>query len=303
MTCPFYSRLSDPQRIMFWGVSDDLYNVDQLCEDAQKCIKRAQDRDAPESDLALLYMSFDHMLVLSYFTQCTVLTCRSARAESDRLWRAMNAHEDTPYRVFGIPRTIFDAWTRAELKSAQSDACNISQDSLSMVFMAPDRLIKLREMVIGRPLMSTTSLIQGGIDVEEKDRQWRQWYLQKQQVLKKNRHKDSEGHKGNTIVDSVRKTVAPDKMKEVQKELFVAQERLKALAEEEEDNLSSTTVQSTPANQPSRTADDDVKAMLLTSSPIAGVQVGRSASSKLNHILNDVCGCLIFPLSCTHLVF
>jgi hypothetical protein len=67
-----------------------------------------------------------------------------------------------------------------------------------------------------------------GIDVEEKDRQWRQWYLQKQQVLKKNRHKDSEGHKGNAIVDSVRKTVAPDKMKEVQKELFVAQERLAA---------------------------------------------------------------------------
>lgn len=184
-----------------------------------------------------------------------------------------------------MPRPLSEAWTRVELKMGHSNLERFSQDSLPMVFMHPDRLIKLREMVLGRPLISTESLIQWGRDVDEEDRQRRRWYLEHQKLLKKNkRDKDNDSH--SSTIDSFRKIVAPDKMKEVQKELLVAQKRRNALADES-DGISapgSITVESTP------TTDDATKASLLSSSPLAGVRVGQTASSKLNYILNDVCG-------------
>jgi hypothetical protein len=183
-----------------------------------------------------------------------------------------------------MPRPLSEAWTRVELKMGHSNLERFSQDSLPMVFMHPDRLIKLREMVLGRPLISTESLIQWGRDVDEEDRQRRRWYLEHQKLLKNKRDKDNDSH--SSTIDSVRKIVAPDKMKEVQKELLVAQKRRNALADES-DGISapgSITVESTP------TTDDATKASLLFSSPLAGVRVGQTASSKLNYILNDVCG-------------
>jgi hypothetical protein len=195
----------------------------------------------------------------------------------------MHTHEDPPYQVFSMPRPLFEAWTRVELKLGQSESERGSQASLPMVFMRPDRLIKLREVVLGRPLISTGPLIQWGADVDEEDRQQRR----RQKLLKKNkRDKDGDSHKSGSAIDSVRKVVAPDKMKEVQQELFVAQERRNALAAEADGIFAqgSTTIETTS------TDGDATKAALLASSPLAGVRVGRSASSKLNYILNDVCG-------------
>jgi hypothetical protein len=56
--------LNDVQRIMFWSVADDLYNVDQLVEHKQEHIETAKKRGVPDSDLHLLDLSFDHMFVL-----------------------------------------------------------------------------------------------------------------------------------------------------------------------------------------------------------------------------------------------
>lgn len=196
----------------------------------------------------------------------------------------MHAYEDVPYRVFNMPRPLSEAWTRAEFKQGHLDLERSSQDSLPMVFMHPDRLVKLREMVLGRPLISTEFLIQRGRVVDEKDHQQRQLYLERQKLLKKNkRDKDNDSH--SSTVDSVRKVVAPDKMKEVQRELFVAQKRRNALADEADGiSVPASIINST------LTTDDAEKVYLLSSSPLAGVRVGQTVSSKLNYILNDVCG-------------
>jgi hypothetical protein len=217
-----------------------------------------------------------------------------ARAASDRLWRSMHAHEDVPFRVSSMPQQIFDAWTRVDLKSGHADAQQNLHGSLPMVFMHPDRLIKLRDMVISRPLVPTNSIIDLGAKQDEYDRHARFWYLESQRILKKNkRDKDRNVHNGNSMT--------LDKMREVQYELDMAKERLKALAEEEDTGSSAITIRGFPTSEPSAVNHSAAKIMLLASSPLAGVRIGRSASSKLNYILGDVCECSNVALSDTYI--
>lgn len=213
----------------------------------------------------------------------------------------MQAHEDVPYRVDGMPQPISEAWTRLDLKLGHRDLQYYSQGALP-VFMHPDRLIKIRDVVIGRPLISTHDLIHRGSDVDQDDRQRRQLYLEHQKMLKKNkREKDFEGSRGTTMIESVRKAVTPGKMKEVQDELVAAQQRQDADTEEAE---GSGTIyrQRSKTNIYAPAENDATKAVLLASSPLASACVGQSVSSKLNYILNDVCGDLpTFP--CTQHLF
>jgi hypothetical protein len=58
---------------MFWSVADDLYNVNQLSENRQKNYEAAMTRKVPDSDLALLNLSFDHMLVYFQITDSSRL--------------------------------------------------------------------------------------------------------------------------------------------------------------------------------------------------------------------------------------
>lgn len=46
---------------MFWSVSDNLYNVDQMSSNMKANIEAAKKRNVQESDLALLDASYDHM--------------------------------------------------------------------------------------------------------------------------------------------------------------------------------------------------------------------------------------------------
>jgi hypothetical protein len=70
-----------------------------------------------------------------------------------------------------------------------------------MVFMHPDRLIKLRNMVFGRPLMSTESLIQWGINVDEQDRQKRQLYLANQKNAQKEQTRQEQRSPQRNLYD------------------------------------------------------------------------------------------------------
>jgi hypothetical protein len=199
----------------------------------------------------------------------------------------MHAHEEVPYRVVGMPRPIAEAWTRIELKLGNSAFEQISPYSMQL-FMHPDRLIGLRQMVLDRPLISTDSLIQWGIDVDEQDGQLRQLYLEHQKKLKKNKcDKVADIYKGGSTINSIRKTVAPEKMKEVHKELLVAQGR-RNIVTEKADASRTVVTHEPPTTMYTPTGGEVAKATLLSSSPLAGVRVARSASSKLNYILSDV---------------
>lgn len=54
---------------MFWSIDENLYNADQLLEDAQVHINRAIERNAPPEDLELLHKAFKHLSVSLYSAQ------------------------------------------------------------------------------------------------------------------------------------------------------------------------------------------------------------------------------------------
>lgn len=269
---------------MFWSVDDDFYNVEQMFENKQQYADTARSRGVSQSDLDLLATSFDHMYVYALFL-CLFFShldsfymLPRSRAASNRLWKSIHAHEDIPYRVYNMPQMIFEAWTRTELKLGHTPPEELTAvDSPAMVLMHPDRLAKLRKAILSEPLISTTQLAQWGNAIGSEDRQNRELYLENQKIRKKNRRrgKDSDNPKTKTTLDSVWKITSAGKMKE-ERVLHLAQEKQKQKAFFEEDR--------TVLN--SSTPDDALAAK--ATSPLAGVRVGQSASSKLNFIIAEV---------------
>ncbi len=128
-------------------------------------------------------------------------TCKSAASSShaytdvsrhiaaeDPLWRAMQMHEDVPYRVFDVNPLIFEGWTRMP-KGEDSDP-NLTG------FIHPDRLVKLRQLVNARPLATIPSLVEEGQLIAEEDikirRLYEEWLRRKksERRSKSNRQQD-----------------------------------------------------------------------------------------------------------------
>lgn len=195
----------------------------------------------------------------------------------------MQTHEDTPYRICNLPLPLVNAWNRVDLHQG-----NMATDA----FMHPDRLIKLRDTILDRPRIPMDKLVEWGTSVDLEDRRYRQ--LLQHQSTKKNK-RDRDHNKSGSITDYVRKATAPETIKEMQHELLVAQKLRNSLAEEANGRVA---VDAQPLPSMTVTNDDDSRAALLASSLLAGVQVGRSASSKLNYILDEVRQ-LVYILCCT----
>jgi hypothetical protein len=51
--------------LLFWFVSDDLYNAEQLVADADGYIKKATERGMPSEDIEAIQMAFMHLYASS----------------------------------------------------------------------------------------------------------------------------------------------------------------------------------------------------------------------------------------------
>lgn len=58
---------------MFWSIDENLYNADQLLEEAQTHIDRAIERKAPAEDLELLQNAFKHLSVAIHLHNLIIL--------------------------------------------------------------------------------------------------------------------------------------------------------------------------------------------------------------------------------------
>lgn len=52
-------------RLLFWFVSEELYNAQQLVADADELIKRAIERGMPSEDISAVQMAFMHLYASS----------------------------------------------------------------------------------------------------------------------------------------------------------------------------------------------------------------------------------------------
>lgn len=224
---------------MFWSASDILFNVDQIRHEAPKFMARATEAEVPIHDMALLEQALAH----------------AEAAAKDPLWRAMQQHEDIPFRVMGIDAAVLEAWTRGKLK----DRSRVHD------LMHANRLCELRALVRSRPLMNLDRLVEEGkaLDLNERAR-----------CEKRSAH-----------VHDVTNAAQMKKMvSEVKDELEVMKEKEKVYQTED---VPETDIDDFVRRKLGHHATPS-PSKLLSSSPLSRTYIGPSLSSKLNFILSEV---------------
>lgn len=182
---------------------------------------------------------------------------RRSAAAKDKVWRAMQPHADVPFRVSGLEPPVFEAWTRTGL-------CDSSR---SIDVIHPDRLMDLRSLVRMKPLISRDELVEEGNILDRNEK--------RMMAVKSNGPREAKH--------------GPNQTREMVKEVQEAIETLKKRVErtdvpdkEFEDCQDMDRVMQA-------TSPEVSTARVARSSPLSGVKVGPSVSTKLNYILAEVC--------------
>ncbi|KAJ6622904.1 hypothetical protein B0H10DRAFT_2011949 [Mycena sp. CBHHK59/15] len=234
--------------LMFWAVDDNYYNADEQIRNSDNLKNKIAASASPE-DIQLLDDAFHHL----------------KEAAEDPLWRALQNHEDVPYRVYDLKQSILNAWTRTAHRVEPSDE---SQCGL----IHPDRLNKLRRLVLDRPLITEQNLILTGQKVEEEDVKLRLRYLEElkhKKGSKSSRNQDESSSRQKEI-QAAKKAADPTTVKQVQQEL---------------EHVLENADTDSPISQ---LACTPWPSMALSQSHLAKTRFGCSASSKLNYIINEV---------------
>jgi hypothetical protein len=214
----------------------------------------------------------------------------SKAADEDPLWRAMQANESVPYMTSGFPGAVFEAWSRTPEFHTPGERVD--------GHLYPDRLVLLRKVLLGRPLMREADMIKWGEDVCE---------VEQARMLQFNaKRKRGEKDKGNgereRIVGKEKALAAAVKMagreREMNEEVIRATRvRASRKENEEEGDVDDWTEVGSSVDFSVRDDAPSIGGMrskvlpnaaLLARSPLAPVRVGSTVSSKLNYILNEV---------------
>ncbi|KAF8447641.1 P-loop containing nucleoside triphosphate hydrolase protein [Boletus edulis BED1] len=176
----------------------------------------------------------------------------ASTAAKDKMWRAMQPYADVPFKLSGLDPDVFEAWTQTEL-------CDGSR---TIDVMHPDRLMELRSLVRKKPLISRDKLVEEGKILDRKE---------KRMMASK-----STGARQAKRGANQRKEME----KEVQGKIKTLKEHVERMTEDEEveDCQDGESVISTKA----------AAARTLVFSPLSGVKVGPSVSTKLNYILSEI---------------
>lgn len=209
-------------------------------------------------------------------------------------------HEDIPYRIYNMPEKIFNAWTRTP------GSPHITGNATLVGFLHADRLLKLYNLIVTRPLMKGDAIVEQGLEVAKTDMELRKAF--EEAYKRKNKHNNrkytsvnptaggtaksdaTEVHAEFMVENAVKKALASDTLKEMRKELGESLAKLER--DEEEEGGSSAHADTndtiTGTSPGSGTTSAPVPSVLVRSSPLAKVIVGSSASSKLNYIIDEV---------------
>lgn len=191
------------------------------------------------------------------------------------MWRAMQGHEDVPYRIHGIECDIFHAWTRTH-------GLEPPYDTSMAGFMHADRLLKIRETVISRPRISQENIIEMGHSVSAKDRRLRQQFQESQKISYRKTGRKPTAHQDDSNATMMAENAAkrardPSTLKEMKKELDMAIAQLDGIEGED------------PPIQRLQTRENfGTPTSLLATSLLGKTRLGSTTSTKLNYIINEV---------------
>lgn len=202
-------------------------------------------------------------------------------AASDTTWKETHLHEDVPYRVYNLDEDIFRSWTRTSPERGMFPCSGI---------IHCDRLIRMRDEILARPLMSKQDLLQEGVMITEQDKLIRK-SLKTQRSIKRGdcstrsstTHEAESSGKRSALATS-KGQVDQAKVQEVHRELQIALDRKEALDAAEDSKLLVSSQHSILWN----TCQNTGLSTRLRFSPLGRVSFGLSASSKLDFILNEV---------------
>ena len=170
----------------------------------------------------------------------------------------MQPHSDVPFKVSGLDPDVFEAWTRAGLWDS----------SRTIDVMHPDRLMDLRSLVRKKPLISRDKLVRKGTFLN--------WNEERERTMASKSKVGS--HEARHSAKQTREMA-----KDVQGTIEALKKRMNVSDEEGiEDRQGGGRV-----NQV--TSTEVAAARVTPSSPLSGVKVGPSLSTKLNYILSEVC--------------
>jgi SNF2 family DNA or RNA helicase len=173
---------------------------------------------------------------------------------------------------------VFEAWTRTPQNDPTAPTMN--------GFMHVDRIIRLQDYVIRRPLVTENILVEEGRRISEEDRELRRLFIEGQKRKGKRNKKAlsiQDDHASGLADNATKKARAPDTLKEIQKELSASITRI--------DGEPTTHDKAFPSSATSRESDPEPSSghsEILSASPFANIRVGHSVSSKINWIINEV---------------
>lgn len=193
----------------------------------------------------------------------------SKAAAHNPVWKALNLHPNVFSRVHNMPSPIYRAWSSGFLPDDIGQISDMHHSDPHYL-MVPDRLKNLRMYLVKKPLSSVPDIINYGNAIAEED-------LYRHQINMDRARSDKsmtkhERRQSRTAASKMEVGLAVASRKESFAKLVETQAKRKALeANDQSDHL-------------------QVHNTLYSSSPIAGVEVRNTTSSKLNYILNEVCG-------------
>lgn len=123
------------------------------------------------------------------------------QAQSDKVWRVINQHEDCPFAVYGFSEAMQRAWLK---KDTQGDIHLFGESS--RVLLDQGRLLKLRTAILHDKVTSEEGLIMAGNRIEWAERAEQTAFEEYHKRRKRKSHVHSEGEDNHKVKEFTAKT-------------------------------------------------------------------------------------------------
>ncbi len=148
------------------------------------------------------------------------------------------------------------------------------------LLLPPMALLKLRDFIMAHPLRPLPGIIEMGHTVVEEERRWKELEELHTRLKKKGSKERRPKNEAANSLGSLKRATAEKKLEELRREYHAAAARLSS---------ANTGDEGAPVQKDDASSQRKVASTLLRLSPVAGVRIGNSTSTKLDYILNEVC--------------